>query len=87
MFHATLLRQYKETEVCGANFPKPPPELIEGEEVYKIENILQHRKRGRGYQYYVKWKENPISEASWEPEEVFSDDGDLLTRYKEQHQL
>ena len=46
MFHATLLRQYKETEVYGANFPKPPPELIEGEEVYEIENILRHRKRG-----------------------------------------
>ena len=54
MFHATLLRQYKETEVYGANFPKPPPELIGGEEVYEIENILRHRKRGRGYQYYVK---------------------------------
>ena len=87
VFHATLLRQYKETEVYGANFPKPLPELIEGEEVYEIENILRHRKRGRGHQYYVKWKGYPISEASWEPEEVFSDDGDLLTRYKERHQI
>jgi transposase InsO family protein len=87
VFHATLLRQYKETEVYGANFPKPPPELIEGEEVYEVENILRHRRRDRGYQYYVKWKGYPISEASWEPEEVFSDDGDLLTRYKERHQL
>ena len=31
----------------------------------------------------MKWKGYPISEASWEPEEVFSDDGDLLTHYKE----
>ena len=65
----------------------PPPELIEGEEVYEVENILRHRRRGRGHQYYVKWKGYPISEASWEPEEVFSDDGDLLTRYKQKHQL
>ena len=83
----TLLRQYKETEVYGANFTKPPPDLIEGEEVYEVENILKHRKRGRGHQYYVKWKGYPISEASWEPEEVFSDDGDLLTHYKQCHQL
>jgi hypothetical protein len=87
VFHATLLRQYKETDVYGANFPRPTPELIEGEEVYEIEYILRHRKRGRGYQYYVKWKGYPITEASWEPEEVFSDDGDLLTQYKERHQL
>ena len=87
MFHATLLRQYKETEVYGANFPKPLPELIEGEEVYEVENILKHRKRGREHQFYVKWKGYPISEASWEPEEVFSNDGDLLTCYKQRHQL
>ena len=79
VFHTTLLRQYNETEVYGANFPRPTPELIKGEEVYEVENILRHRKRGCRYQYYVKWKGYPISEASWEPEEVFSDDGDLLT--------
>ena len=39
------------------------------------------------YQYYVKWKGYPISEASWEPEEVFSDDGELLTQYKQRYQL
>jgi hypothetical protein len=87
VFHAVLLRQYKETKVYGANFPKPPPELIEGEEVYEVESILKHRRRGRALQYYVKWKGYPIAEASWEPEEVFSDDGDLLTRYKDRHQL
>ena len=46
VFHATLLRQYNETEVYGANFTNPPPDLIEGEEVYEVENILKHRKRG-----------------------------------------
>ena len=44
-----LLRQYKETEVYEVNFPKPPPELIEGEEVYEVENILNHWRRGEGY--------------------------------------
>jgi hypothetical protein len=87
VFHATLLRQYKETEVYGANFPRPTPELIKGEEVYEIEHILRHRRRGRDYQYYVKWKGYPISEASWEPEDSFSDDGDILTLYKLRHNL
>ena len=87
VFHATLLWQYKETEVYGTNFPKPPTELIEGEEVYEVENNLKHRRRGWGYQYYVKWKDYPISDASLEPAEVFSNDGDLLMRYKERHQL
>ena len=87
VFHATLLKPYKENETYGQNFLEPPPELVEGEEVYKVETILNHRKRGCGYQYYVKWKGYPISNASWEPEHVFSDDGDTLKQYKLRHDL
>ena len=36
VFHAVLLQQYKVTKVYGANFLRPPPELIEGE-VYEVE--------------------------------------------------
>ena len=87
VFHAALLKPYKENEVYGQNFTEPPPELVEGEEVYEVETILNHRKRGRGYQYYVKWRGYPISDASWEPEHAFSDDGDTLAQYKQRHNL
>ena len=40
IFHATLLKPYRE------NFTEPPPELVEGEEVYEVETICGHRKRG-----------------------------------------
>jgi hypothetical protein len=87
IFHAKLLRRYKENEIYGQNFNEPPPEPVEGEEVYEVETILKHRKRGRGWQYFVKWRGYPISNASWEPEHVFSDDGDMLTQYKTRHNL
>ena len=87
VFHAVLLRPYLENEVYGNNYPRPPPDLLEGEEVYKIETILKHRRRGRGYQYYIKWKGYPISEATWEKEDAFSDNGDILENYKNRHQL
>ena len=82
-----LLRPYIETEVHGAKFPRPPPDLLEGEEVYEVEAILKHRRRGRGYQYLLKWKGYPITDATWELESVFSDDSDMLTVYKNQHLL
>ena len=56
---------------------------MEGEEVYVVERILKHRRRGRGYQYYMLWEGYPITEASWESESAFSTDGDTLALYKQ----
>ena len=36
VFHAALLRPYKENEVYGENYTEPPPELVEGVEVYEM---------------------------------------------------
>jgi Chromo (CHRromatin Organisation MOdifier) domain len=67
VFHAALLRPYQENEVYGENYIQPPPDIKEGEEVYEVEQILKHRKRGRGYEYLIKWVGYPITKASWEP--------------------
>ena len=66
---------------------KMTPELVEEEGVYEVETIRGHRKQGRGYQYYIQWWGYPISDASWEPEHAFSDDGKILADYKKCHHL
>jgi hypothetical protein len=43
VFHASHLSPYKETEEHGVNYPEPPPELIEGEEEYEVEEVLESR--------------------------------------------
>jgi hypothetical protein len=53
VFHAALLCPYRENEVYGENYIRPPPDIEEGEEVYKVEQILKHRKHGRGYKYLI----------------------------------
>ena len=88
VFHASLLRRYRENDIYGTNYNRPPAKLDnKGQEVYSVETILKHRSRGRGYQYYVKWEGYPITEASWELEESFSNDGNILDQYKQCHQL
>ena len=82
VFHATLLKPYVETETYGENYTRPPSDLLEEQEVYEVETIVKHRRRGKGYQYFIKWKGYPIEEATWEPETNISKDGDMLTRYK-----
>ena len=67
VFHADLLTPYHETELHRPNFTRPPPDLIDGEEEYEVEEILQSRKFGKGgkVQYLVKWKGYPESENQW----------------------
>ena len=52
VFHVTLLSPFTETEVHGPNFPQPLAELINGEEEYKVEAILKHKKR-QGKPIYI----------------------------------
>ena len=67
VFHADLLTPYHETELHGPNFTRPPPDLIDGEEEYEIEEIVQSRKYGRQrkVQYLIKWKGYPASKNQW----------------------
>jgi hypothetical protein len=71
VFHANLLTPYKETELHGPNFTRPPPDLIEGEEEFEVEKILDAQQRGRGCKlhFLVKWKGYPMSDNSWEKAE------------------
>jgi len=44
VFHASLLTPYIETEIHGKNFTEPPPDLIDGQEEYEVDDIIAHRK-------------------------------------------
>jgi hypothetical protein len=86
VFHADLLTPYRETDFHGRNYERPPPDLINGEEEYEIERVvdLQHHGRGGKIQYLIKWKGYPDSENQW----VSWDDvnaPELLAEFKEQN--
>jgi hypothetical protein len=86
VFHADLLTPYRETDFHGRNYERPPPDLINGEEEYEIERVVDSRRHGRGgkIQYLIKWKGYPDSENQW----VSWDDvnaPELLAEFKERN--
>ena len=85
VFHGKLLTPYCETDVHRKNFPEPPPDLIEGEEEYEVDSIRDHKKRGKGYQYLVKWK--GYSNETWEPEGNLKNATEILQEYKRRKNL
>ena len=40
VFHIDLLILYVETQAYGQLYPQPPPDIIDGEEEYEVEEIV-----------------------------------------------
>jgi hypothetical protein len=77
VFHIDLLTPYRETIMHGPNFTWPAPELIDGEEEYSVEKILDSWQFGRRrcLQYLVKWEGYPDSDNMWvDKDDVSADD-------------
>ena len=83
VFHINLLALYWETITHGANYLRPPPDLVDNEEEYEVEKILDSRQFGRHkrLQYLVKWKGYPDSDNMWvDKDDVFA--GDKVQEFK-----
>ena len=62
--------------------PKPEPvPTPEGEE-YVVEKILNHRKKGRGFQFLTQMKGSPEHDSEWQPTKDFIDnDGTMNDQF------
>jgi hypothetical protein len=67
VFHTDLLTPYRETPTHGANYLRPPPDLVDGVEEYEVEKVLDSCRHGRGrkLQYLIKWIGYPDSDNQW----------------------
>jgi transposase InsO family protein len=69
VFHVSLLKRYHD----DGRIQPPPPTMLEGEEHYEVEKILDHRERKVGRkksaEYLVQWKGYGPEHNTWEPAE------------------
>jgi hypothetical protein len=49
---------------------------------FDIEKILIDRQRNKKLEFFVKWKEQPESENSWVPEEIFQNSSVIKGYFK-----
>jgi len=86
VFHTSLLTPYRETEAHGPNWIEPPPDIIEGEPEWEVEQVLQSRCFGqtKKKQYLVCWKGYLPSHDSWVDESDMNAT-DLITDFYNSH--
>ena len=77
VFHIDLLMPYCKTITHGPNYQRPPPDLVDNEEEYEVEAILDSQlfRQHKRLQYLVKWKGYPDSDNMWvDKDDIFVED-------------
>ncbi|QRW22406.1 Retrotransposable element Tf2 protein [Rhizoctonia solani] len=60
---------------------QPPPETIEGEEEYEVEQIIDSKRQRGKWFYLIKWKGYGPEDNSWEPEELLEHSQEEIERF------
>ena len=87
VFHAFLLSPYCKNNVHSPNFLALSPDLIKGEEEYKIEKILCHHGTPTACMFLIQWKGYSAKEDSWVSEWDLKHAKSALNDYKKLHPL
>ncbi|QRW23874.1 Retrotransposable element Tf2 protein [Rhizoctonia solani] len=80
VFYVGLLSKVHESP--SQPFPeRPPPETVEGEEEYKVEQIIDSKMQQGKWFYLIKWKGYGPEDNSWEPEELLEHSQEEIQRF------
>ena len=86
VFHISLLKSYNESDEFERTSTPPPAIIIDNEEEYEVEYILDKRIIRKQPQYLVKWTGYPLYDATWEPLDNLNNASDLIKAFETSRQ-
>lgn len=91
VFHAGLLTPYVQTKEHGPAATYPPPDIINNEEQFEVDEILDAEWRSPGgrskpeLHYLVHYTGYPDSDNEWRPHHEFHEDDQVILDFYEQN--
>uniref|UniRef100_A0A8C5M348 Gypsy retrotransposon integrase-like protein 1 n=1 Tax=Leptobrachium leishanense TaxID=445787 RepID=A0A8C5M348_9ANUR len=70
VFHVSLIKPHVADTLFRRPLAPPGPLLVDGEEEYEVEDVLDSRYRRHRLEYLIQWKGYGPEERSWEPASV-----------------
>ena len=80
VFHSNLLRLYPNNPLPGQTPAEPEPVIIDGEEEWEVERVLDSAIRWGKLWYRVQWKDHP-PRNEWYKRELFTHSKELLEEF------
>jgi len=82
--NVSRIRRYKE-QVRGQKKQPTPPVIIEGEEEYEVEKVINKRKKYGRWEYLVRWKGYTAEEDSWERKKNLKNAKEAVEDYEREY--
>jgi hypothetical protein len=81
IFHAKDLVLFRENDIHGPNYIKPPPDLVQGQEEFEVEAIVGHKPRNNPTHFLIKWKGYPTADNTWQTRKDLNNAKEILNDY------
>jgi len=86
VFHISLLEPTASTEsIPGHHQPPPAPIIIEAQQEWEVEQILDSRQHRSKIQYRVKWNGFYDPDKTWYPAENFENSPEIIRKFRKEY--